>query len=221
MSTAPQLAELLPPASPIHVLTFIGERECGKSYFIEYAVRLMVAQGYRAIVHVEQPQARYAGVEVPSLAAARAQLAAPVLVFRGVDFETVCAFVAELRAAEPDRRICLVVDELASQQITTAGHEWATDSLSHLIHVTRGVLCLLGTQSIVDCPRTLRDLSDGGYMLFRTPAIRTEDGRVNGTWTRLANDAVGERRLERLATLPDRLCLHSGRRRPAPFVVSL
>lgn len=213
---APHLCDLLPPAVKAHVYTFVGDRETGKSYFAEYAVRLLVAQGYRALVHVEQPEAHYAGVEVPSVAAARDQLAAPVLVFRGVDFEAVVGFVADLRAADPGRPVVLVVDEVASEQITTARREWRSDSLNHLIHVTRGVVCLLGTQTIADCPRTLRDLSDGGLFLFRTAA---ESG--NGTWARLEHDGVPAARLRELATLPDRLCLHSGRRRPAPFVVSL
>lgn len=202
-------AELLPPHVRAHVYACVGERESGKSYFARYLYGLLLADGQRrGIVHVIQPEAHYPGLEVRSVAAAQEHLDAASLVFRAVDFDQVARFVIDLRRAEPEREIVLVVDEVTARDVSHGG-EWTTAAIGELLHVTRGVTAILSTQDVASCPLELRDLADGGMFLFRQ---RTERG--SGTERRLLHDGVRPDRIAALNTLPDRYCLHSGRRRP-------
>jgi hypothetical protein len=203
------LRDLLPPAVKAHVYVAAGERESGKSYFARYLLGLLTADGTRrGIVHVVQPEARYPGLEVRSVAEAEAHLDAGCLVFRYVDFDAVARFVINLRTVEPDREIVIVIDEVTARDVSHAG-EWTTPQIGELLHVTRKVTAILSTQTIADCPVELRELADGGMFLFR---MRAEPG--SGTRARLVHDGVSPRLIAELPTLPDRECLHSGRSRP-------
>jgi hypothetical protein len=205
------LRDLLPPAVKAHVYTAIGERESGKSYFLRYLLGLLTADGARrAVVHVEQPEATYPGTEVRSISEAEAHLDAACLVCRFVPFPEVARLVQRLRTVEPDREIVLVIDEVCSPGVSTTAHEWASPEVYDLLHKTRGVVILLGTQTVSDCPVDLRGLSDGGYWLFRMPT----GGPGNGTRARLIHDEIRPDRIDALSTLPDTYCLHSGRKRP-------
>lgn len=200
---------ILPPAKTAMCYVAIGQRQTGKSYFIDYLLRLLLnaaptppCTARRVIVWAPQPEADYIGVELRSLAACREHRDAPSWVFRPpVGAAEVAAFCKELRAVDPLTEIVLVWDEVADAQVSTGGGSphWRDEAIRECSHSIRGITVLASTQTPDGMPQELRRLADGGYFIFRTVGRGARD--------RLLNDGIRDDKVAEVGTLPNWKCL--------------